>query len=158
MSTALAPTTAIEPKAVVLFDGDCGFCQRSVRILQRLDWLGKLDCRNARDPAVWPAAEQPLLMERMLEEMHVVTPDGSRTHAGFSAFRWMSWRMPPTIPLAPLLYVPGMLWLGNRVYRWIARNRYSLIPCDNGACQVPLRKPGLGTDVAPASPPGIVAE
>jgi len=36
-----------------------------------------------------------------------------------------------------------VLWLGNRVYRWIAKNRYSLVPCHDGVCQVPL-KPGNG--------------
>ena len=139
MSIAV-PETAAAPKAVVLFDGDCAFCQRSVRILKSLDWFKRLAMQNARETDHWPAAAEPLSLPKMLEEMHLVTPDGQRIYAGFSAFRWMAWRLPPTMPIAPFLYIPGVLWLGNRVYRWIAKNRYSLVACHNGVCAVPVRK------------------
>jgi predicted DCC family thiol-disulfide oxidoreductase YuxK len=72
--------------------------------------------------------------------MRVVTPDRKRAYAGFKAFRWMSWRMPLTWPLAPWLYLPGVPWLGHRVYLWIARNRFKLVPCKDGVCQLPARK------------------
>lgn len=139
MSIAV-PTTAARPKAVVLFDGDCAFCQRSVRILKSLDWFKKLTTQNARDREHWPIAAEPLSLTKMLEEMHLVTPDGRKTYAGFSAFRWIAWRLPLALPMAPFLYLPGVLWLGNRVYRWIAKNRYSLVPCHDGVCQIPAKK------------------
>jgi predicted DCC family thiol-disulfide oxidoreductase YuxK len=75
----------------------------------------------------------------MLEQMHLVTPDRQRLYAGFSAFRWMAWRMPLTWALAPWLYLPGVLWLGNRVYLWVARHRYQLVPCKEGVCTLPPR-------------------
>jgi len=140
MSVATVPSTQSESKAVVLFDGDCAFCQRSERILKGLDWFKRLAFQNARDQPRWPASAQPLSMERLVEEMHVVTPDRRHTYAGFGAFRWMAWRIPLTMLSAPFLYLPGVLWLGNRVYRWIARNRYSLVPCHDGVCQIPAKK------------------
>lgn len=139
MSVPIPEITAV-PKAVVLFDGDCAFCQRSVRILKSLDWFKRLTMQNARDPDHWPAAAEPLSLPKMLEEMHLVTPDRQRTYAGFSAFRWMAWRLPPTMPIAPFLYIPGVLWVGNRIYRWIAKNRYSLVACQDGVCRVPTKK------------------
>ena len=139
MSTATADSTAA-PKAVVLFDGDCAFCQRSVRILKSLDWFRRLAMHNAREESNWPTAAEPLSMPKMLEEMHLVTPDRRHTYAGFRAFRWMAWRLPLTWPLAPFLYLPGVPWLGDRVYRWIAKNRYSLVPCHDGVCQIPAKK------------------
>ena len=139
MSIAV-PVSADSPKAVVLFDGDCAFCQRSVRILKSLDWFKRLTTQNARDQGRWPAAAEPLSLPKMLEEMHLVTPDRRNIYAGFSAFRWMAWRLPLTLPMAPFLYLPGILWLGNRVYRWIAKNRYSLVPCHDGICQIPAKK------------------
>ena len=141
MSIATVDSTAAS-KAIVLFDGDCAFCQRSVRILKSLDWFKRLTCQNAREQERWPAAAEPLSLPKMLDEMHLVTPDRQKTYAGFSAFRWMAWRLPLTLPLAPFLHLPGILWLGNRVYRWIAKNRYNLLPCHDGVCQVPLKKPG----------------
>lgn len=126
--------------AIVLYDGDCAFCRRSVRILQSLDWFGRFSFLSARDTANLPQVSVPLDPQKLLEEMHVVPPGRDRAYAGFSAFRWMAWRMLPTLPLAPFLYIPGALWIGNRIYRAVARNRFDLVPCDDGGCKVPLAK------------------
>jgi predicted DCC family thiol-disulfide oxidoreductase YuxK len=127
-------------RAIVLYDGDCAFCRRSIRILRALDWFGRLAFQSAREIDRLPATDPPLDPAKLIEEMHVVPAARDRARAGFSAFRWMAWRMPLTFPVAPFLYLPGVLWLGNRVYRWVARNRFNLVPCHDGACQVPLRK------------------
>jgi predicted DCC family thiol-disulfide oxidoreductase YuxK len=125
-------------RARVIYDGDCALCRRSVAILRRLDWLGRLDYVNAR------AADEPILRQPpvagapLLEEMHLLTPKGD-LQRGFGAFRWMAWRLPVLWPLAPLLYVPGIPWLGRRVYLWIARNRFHLVPCHDGVCDIQKR-------------------
>ncbi|QEL15967.1 thiol-disulfide oxidoreductase DCC family protein [Limnoglobus roseus] len=125
---------------IVLYDGDCAFCQRSVRILKSLDWFHRLQFQSARETDKLPATTVPLDHQKLIEEMHVVPPDRNRAYAGFSAFRWMAWRLPATTLLAPFLYIPGVLWLGNRAYRWVARNRFKLMPCGDGGCQVQLKK------------------
>jgi predicted DCC family thiol-disulfide oxidoreductase YuxK len=138
----LTPPPVAEPfaqRGVVLFDGDCPFCQRSVAILKKLDWLGRLTFQNCRDEAHWPPSAQPLVMSRLLEEMHVVTPDRRRTYAGYAAFRWIAWRLPLTWPVAPFLHISGVPWLGNRVYLWVARRRMNLVPCTDGACAIHAR-------------------
>lgn len=144
MASAVVPvpaaTDTAEGKGVVLYDGSCPLCQRSVRVLKRLDWLHKLHFQDCRDAANLPKSEVPLELSKMLEEMHLVTPDRKRAYAGFAAFRWMAWRMPATLGLAPLLYLPGVPWLGRKVYRWIAKNRYNLVPCKDGVCTLPRRK------------------
>jgi predicted DCC family thiol-disulfide oxidoreductase YuxK len=133
---------ATEPamaKGIVLFDGNCLLCQRSVRILQRLDWRKKLEFRDCRDLANLPTCETPLQPDELLEQMHLVTPDRRRFYKGFTAFRWMAWRMPLTWIFAPFLYLPGARWIGNKVYLWVARNRYNLVPCKDGVCTLPNR-------------------
>jgi predicted DCC family thiol-disulfide oxidoreductase YuxK len=138
---ARPPRTDPAPgKAVVLYDGDCPFCRKSVAVLKPLDWLGRLHFQSARDLEKLPHSREPLDPQKLIEEMHVVTPDREHAHAGFRAFRWMAWRLPATVLIAPLLYLPGVLWLGNKVYRWVAKNRFNLVPCDDGGCKVPLRK------------------
>jgi len=132
--------TETDRRAVVLYDGMCAFCRRSVRVLKALDWLDRLRCQDARAAAHLPACEVPLDPRRLLEEMHVVTPDRERAYAGYRAFRWLAWRLPPLWPVAPLMYVPGTLWLGNRAYRWVARHRFDLAPCEGGVCQVRQRR------------------
>jgi predicted DCC family thiol-disulfide oxidoreductase YuxK len=126
-------------KGIVLYDGDCPLCRRSVAVLKKLDWRGRLAFQNARDVEHLPPARVELQPRRLLEEMHVLTPDRQHAYAGYRAFRWMAWRLPLTMPLAPLLYVPGVPWVGNKVYLWVARNRFQLVPCHDGQCQVPLK-------------------
>jgi predicted DCC family thiol-disulfide oxidoreductase YuxK len=124
-------------RVIVLFDGQCAFCRKAVSLLRRLDWLGRFDCRDARDVANLPPSGDPLDPQRLLEEMHVVTPDRKRAYAGYRAVRWIAWRLPLLWPLAPFLHLPGAVWLGSKLYRWIARNRFKLVPCRHGVCTVP---------------------
>ncbi len=138
MSVA-APISTTQ-KAVVLFDGQCQLCQRSVAILNRLDWLGRLDFRDARDPANVPPEAQHIKSKRFMDEMHLVPPGGGRVYAGFQAFRWMAGRLPALWLMWPFLFVPGVPWVGQKVYLWIAKNRFHLVPCHDGQCAVPLKK------------------
>ena len=78
--------------------------------------------------------------------MHLVTPTASTLPSG-SKLRWIAWRLPLTILIAPLLYIPGVPWLGHKVYLWVAKNRFNLVPCDDGGCRVRLRaEEGLTTE------------
>ncbi len=138
-----APVETADPfpgQAVVLYDGDCRFCRKSVALLKRLDWFGRLAYHSAREVTTIPPSEVPFDPAKLLEEMHLLTPDRKTAHAGYAAFRWIAWRLPLTIPITPLLYVPGVAWLGNRLYRWVAKHRFELSPCHDGACQVPLKR------------------
>ncbi len=126
-------------QALVLYDGQCRLCLKSVALLRRLDWRGVLDFRDARRTASLPARDPPLDPEQLLEQLHLVAPPDGRVLAGFAAFRWMAWRLPLLWPLAPLLYVPGVPSLGQKLYLWVARNRFRLVPCHGGVCELSRR-------------------
>ena len=127
-------------QAVVLYDGECPFCRKSVSILQKLDWRDKLAYHTARDMDGIPDNSANLNQEAMLEELHLLTIDRKRAYAGFRAFRWMAWRLPLTMLFAPLMYIPGVPWLGSKTYHWISRNRFKIVPCDEQGCKVPLEE------------------
>jgi len=134
-------TTLTRPR--LLYDGQCPLCQRSVAVLKKLDWSRKVDYRDARDPANLPDLDPPLEPARLLEEMHLVTTR-NRVYHGFGALRWLAWRMPLLWLVAAFLCIPGVPWVGQKVYLWIARNRYQLVPCRDGVCTVPPRKAKAG--------------
>src|SRR5262245_60897489 len=114
-------------RARVLYDGDCPLCRRSITILRKLDWFHRLEYVSARETSQ-EVLRHPLVEGApLLEEMHLLTPDGKRIYHGFGAFRWMAWRLPLLWLVAPLLYLPGVPWLGQRIYLWIARNRFQLV-------------------------------
>lgn len=127
-------------KLLVLFDGLCPFCHASIRLLKRLDWFGWLECRSFRDPENVPELHPTLSFEAMEKEMHAVSQCGKKVGKGFMAFRMIAWRLPLVVPLAPLLYLPGVGWIGQKVYLWIARNRFKLIPCKDGVCALPEKR------------------
>lgn len=126
-------------KARVLYDGDCAFCCKSVELLQKLDWRNKLECINVRDDRQAFLKEPPIAGAPLLEQMHVVPANGQEIYGGYRAIRWIAWRLPLTWLFAPFLYLPGMTWLGQKFYLWIARNRFKIIPCEHGVCKVPPR-------------------
>ena len=126
-------------QAVILFDGDCPLCRRTTAILRRLDWFRRLAFHNCRDAAGTPVSTAHLDAGRMIQEMHVLTPDRKQALSGFRAVRWIAGRVPLMWPLYPLLFVPGMARLGQRLYLWVARNRFRLVPCRDGVCTIPPR-------------------
>lgn len=126
-------------QAQVIYDGQCPLCLKSVDYLKKLDWLGYLTYLNARESERIPLREPPLDRERLLQEMHLLTPDGRKVFHGFGAFRWMAWRLPPLWVMVPFLYLPGVPELGQFVYLWVARNRFRLVPCHGGVCALPPR-------------------
>jgi predicted DCC family thiol-disulfide oxidoreductase YuxK len=127
-------------KAIVLFDGDCPLCRKTTSILKRLDWLRLLRFHNCRDTAGIPTNTAHLEPAHMIAEMHVLTPDRKNALSGFRAVRWIAGRVPLMWPLYPLLFIPGMPKLGQRIYLWIARNRFQLVPCREGVCTIPPRR------------------
>ncbi len=132
---AIDPTT----KARVLYDGDCAFCCKSVELLKKLDWLRRLDYVNVRDNSQTLLRQPPVAGAPLLEQMHVLPRDGLKLFGGYHAVRWLAWRFPLTWVVAPFLYLPGMTYLGQRFYLWIARNRFKIVPCEHGACNIPGR-------------------
>jgi predicted DCC family thiol-disulfide oxidoreductase YuxK len=139
----MAHSTQANPagRSVVLYDGQCPFCRRSVALLRRLDWLGRLRYHDARDADHLPPSNEPLHPPRLLEQMHVLSPGGDRAFAGFGAVRYLAWRLPALWAVAPLLYLPGIPVLGQRIYLWVAKNRFQLVPCHGGVCALPHRSP-----------------
>jgi len=116
---------AARGRAVLLYDGRCGFCLESIKRLRVLDlfgWVDPLDFHTQPDLAKLNPALTP---QRCRSEMVLLEPNG-RVSGGFEAFRRMAPHLPMVWPLVPVLYVPGMRWLGTRIYRWIATHRYLL--------------------------------
>ena len=106
----------------VIFDGECGFCQRSIRWGKRLDWLRRMEWRASLEPGLQQRFPQ-LSGEETQRRMVSIRRDG-KTYGGFFAVRDILVHLPLTFVPALVLYLPGMSLLGVPVYKWIARNRH----------------------------------
>jgi predicted DCC family thiol-disulfide oxidoreductase YuxK len=52
-------------------------------------------------------------------------------------------RMPLAIPLALILWFPGVIWIAEKFYQWISRNRYLLsrvFGCKEACTIMPMRQ------------------
>lgn len=113
-----------DKKLIILFDGRCGLCGKTVRILRALDWLHRLEFCNFYDPVVREKYAPSLELRTLEEAMHVRKHDGSFT-SGFFAFRTILGVLPLTFILQPLLFLPFVPTFGEKVYRYIASRRSS---------------------------------
>lgn len=115
---------------VVLYDGRCTLCRRTMGILGSLDVLDQLIPINAlSENARTDAGVDHLDPDLLLQAMHVVA--GGRVWSGFEACRAIAWRVPLLWPVAPLLHLWPVPAIGRRLYRRVAASR---------TCQ----PPGLG--------------
>lgn len=128
------------PAAVMLYDGRCVMCQQSQRAVRRLDWRSKVETLDLHHPTVierYPQLDKTALMGAI----HTITPDG-RVLVGFFAMRYLTHFLPLMWPVLPLLYLPGMKWVGPALYGWIARRRYAINTffgvelCEDGVCKL----------------------
>ena len=87
--------------------------------MSRADWLGRVEWKPAQELQYLPDG----LTREDLDAAMYLLDDRGRLHRGFFAVRRLSLLLPPLLPIAPLLWLPGARFLGVRVYAFIARNR-----------------------------------
>jgi predicted DCC family thiol-disulfide oxidoreductase YuxK len=109
-------------RARVYVDGDCGLCLRARKVMESLDLFGRLEFLNAREGASDGPLPAGVTEAALLETMYLITPQAT-VLTGFRAYRWIAWRLPATCWMAPPLWLPGVAWAGEHVYRRIAAHR-----------------------------------
>ena len=119
----------------VIYDGQCGFCIRSLKVCRALDVRGALQFHDANMRKDIFAAFPELMQADFENAMFAVAPDRSVTR-GFFAFRRILCESPLMWPLLPVFYFPGAKWIGPKVYAWVARNR-GRMGCATDLCELP---------------------
>ncbi len=101
---------------VVYYDGDCGFCQLTARILRIFLALPDGCLRTAQSDT-----EVDEIMRR--ENSWVLRTAHGRTFTHYDAFVELLRRSPSGFLFAPLAGLRPVRWLGERIYRLISENR-----------------------------------
>ena len=126
---------------LVLYDDQCPLCIFQMKLLTWLDWLGKLALVPLTDPRAAEIAPQ-LSGEELLEAMHCVSKNG-RIYRGARCIRFVGMRLPLMVPVALFLWVPGVIWIAERVYAWVSRHRLRIsriFGCKDACAILPARK------------------
>lgn len=115
----------------MIFDGDCGFCTASVNVIKR--WI-KPDCDI--EPWQFTAIEQYNLTPEECSTAVQYVDSEQRVHSGSRAVMRMLRDAPIPWPVVGAIGdAPGVAWVADRTYKWIALNRYKL-PGSTPACAV----------------------
>lgn len=120
---------------LVVWDDACSFCRVWVRWLRRLDWLRVHRFAGSSDPMVLAAAG--ITTEEADTAIQLVDPAGRRA-SGFRAIRTILEFLPLSFLWAPILRIPPIERLGERVYTAVARRRKCAYPA-------PVRRVVSGT-------------
>ena len=126
---------------LAFYDGMCVICNQTRRIIKSLDWRDQIEWLDVQQWVEVGPKLPGVDYETALGQIHV--RDGGTTYGGFFGTRRMLRALPLTYPLWLLLHLPGMSWIGQRVYRFIARHRYTInrwlgAPvCEDGTCKLP---------------------
>jgi predicted DCC family thiol-disulfide oxidoreductase YuxK len=137
---------------VAVYDGYCVICNTTRRIVTALDWFKRVEFVDLHDRTTIEARFPQLDHTAAMGAIHVYDARG-REYIGFEATRRMLRDLPVGLPLWALLHMPVIgNWLGPRLYRIIATNRYTINrllgvhldqiereeqDCADGVCKLP---------------------
>jgi predicted DCC family thiol-disulfide oxidoreductase YuxK len=126
---------------IVLYDDQCPLCTFQMRVVTWLDWFNTvslLPVSHSRAAIIAPS----ITREALLEAIHCVARDG-RIYRGARCLRFIGLRMPLGAPLALILWFPGVIWIAERIYAWVSRNRHllsRLFGCKEACAILPTRR------------------
>ena len=113
-------------RPLLIYDGDCGFCQRWVSRLKfvtgnYVDYFPYQEVRN-RFPDIADS--------EFIRSVQYIGADGSRSKGAEAVFRTLSERPNQRWLLMFYLKIPGLIKIGEVVYRIISKNRTTLSKVD----------------------------
>lgn len=121
----------LPPHVTLIFDGRCGFCTRSVRLLRSLDRAGRVRAVPYQRPGT--PEEHGLSLAQCEAAIWTVTPEQDRRSGAAAVNTALAVALGTRLPLW-LYEAPGMEQLQDLAYSLIARNRRRL-PGDAPYCR-----------------------
>jgi predicted DCC family thiol-disulfide oxidoreductase YuxK len=131
MRRGRASTVQPPERLTLIFDGMCGFCTRSVRLLEALDRHRRVRVVPYQRPGA--AASVGLTVEESEAAAWAIAPDGQRYRAAAVVNTSLAVALGTSLPL--LFYaLPGVRPLQDLIYDFVAANRDRL-PGDEPYCE-----------------------
>ena len=111
----------------VIYDGDCGFCQSTVNLIKRIDWLHKFKFVPFQSEKILKTFSE-LTTEMCQKEIFLVKVYGNKKKyfPGYDAFKMMMLFIPVTMVFSWFFFLPGVVQLGRIIYKIVAKNRHRI--------------------------------
>lgn len=127
----------------VLYDQDCPLCIFQMKMLTWLDWNKQLELLPLNHPKAKEKAPS-LTREQLLEAIHCITED-NRIFKGARCLRFIGMKLPLMLPMGLFLYIPGVIWIAEKIYMVVSNNRHllsRLFGCKDACAILPSNKKG----------------
>lgn len=122
-------------RTLVLYDGTCPFCTFSATRLRKLDWFHRLEIIDMYSGEILQNHQIPI--EDAMQRIQVLNMKSHRKQ-GMEGILEISLHLPVLWVLVPFFWIINSVGLGNKIYDWIAKNRF-LFPVP-GYCPIPEEK------------------
>lgn len=123
--------TGAPESGILVYDGDCGFCTKSVEWLARRNLLGyPAKPWQSFDQGDLPVTPEVLQTQVVLDRTGHAPLGGADAFAACAKASSSPWRW-----VGGIMALPVVRSLAQAVYRAVARNRYRM-PGSSGACRL----------------------
>jgi predicted DCC family thiol-disulfide oxidoreductase YuxK len=122
---------AAPERVLLIFDGSCDFCTRTVRLLRALDRRQRVTTLPFQRPGL--PAEQHLTVAQCEQSVWAVMPDGWAFPAAAGTNLALAVALGTALPLW-LYAIPGVRQAQERAYHWVAAHRHRF-PGDTPYCE-----------------------
>ncbi len=120
-------------KMIVVYDGDCGICEKSRLLLEKLDWFDRFQCRPSQDQSLY-LEFSTLKPEKCEREIKLIS-SSEKIYGGGDAVLKICQKLPLLFLIGWILWPWPLRKAVNFVYLKLAKNRYKI----STKCQ--LKKP-----------------
>ncbi len=123
------------PLYTFYYDAECPLCAKVVVMIRHFDIFKTIRCATVQgnfqnDPAIANIDEETLLIN-----IHGVTKSG-KVYVGFWAYVQLFKSMVYIWPIGLLVSLPGISWIGKKIYAYIAGDRLT-VRCTSENCAMP---------------------
>jgi len=108
-------------KPIIIYDDRCLFCIRTKDIIDKFDKKKRLQWKGLSN---FNYEKYKLKKQDLLEEMHLI--ENNKVYKGYYTFKQLSKRIPLFFILYVIMLIPGIDFIGNKVYQFIGKHRYKL--------------------------------
>ena len=108
-------------KPIIAYDNTCQFCIDAKLDMDKIDkkkklkWIG-IDKFNYK--------KYKIKKEELLKEMYLI--DNKKVYKGYYAWKQISKRIPLMYPFYLISFIPGVDFIGDKIYKIVSEHRYQL--------------------------------
>ena len=111
----------MKSKPVIIYDNKCEFCIGTKNVFNKIDkkqkikWIGINNFNNKK---------LKINKKSLLKEIHLIS--NGKVYKGYYAFKQISKNNPFLFPFYILSLIPGIDFIGTKIYGFISKHRYKI--------------------------------